>query len=111
MLFDLRFYREGIYDEREALAGSSEQFAQRRSVKGFDIGRAQCQRLIDRLPPNVELGTFGRTEVAVVLIPLGITEFQTVGAGEIPRRSSDWNTGLPERGPGITTATGWLEVG
>src|SRR5437588_9529094 len=110
MLFDLRFHCEGIYDERKALRGAREQFAQRRSVEGFDIRRAQGQRLIDRLPANVELRTFGRTEVAIALVPLGIAEFQTISAREIPSRSSHWDAGLPEGRPGIATATRRLRI-
>src|SRR6266404_3166906 len=80
-------------------------------VKGFDISRAQGQRLIDRLPPNVELRPLCVTEVAVPLFALSIPEFQTVSPREIPGRPGYRNADFLEDGPGIATAARRLEVG
>ena len=102
---------ERVGNRRERLRCASEQLEQRRSVERLNIGRTQCQRLIDRLPANVELRTFGLTEVAVVLVTLRIANLQAIGTGEVPSRSGYWDSCFPERGPRVTTASGRLSVG
>src|SRR6516162_7585613 len=95
MLLDLRFgvtRSAGVFDRRKVLRSAAEQFKQCRSVERFDVGRTQCQRLIDRLPANVHFRPLGVSEIAIPLLALSKTEFQAVGAREIPGRPCDWNS-------------------
>ncbi len=79
-------------------------------MERLDVCRAKRQRLIDRLPANVELRTLGLTEVAVVFETLRVPKLQTVGAGEVPGRTRHWNSRLPEGRPGVAAASRCLAV-
>src|SRR5258708_25669149 len=73
MLLNLRLCsaRASIRNSRECLGNSAEQLEQCRSMERFDIGPAQRQRLIDRLPTNVHFWPLGIAEIAIPLFALG----------------------------------------
>src|SRR5437764_12876632 len=100
-----------VTHRRERLTGAGKQLKQGRRVKRFDVSRAQGQRLIDRLPPNVELRSLSVTEVAVPFFALGIPKLQAIGAGEIPSRARNWNLHFLVDRPRIAVSLGGLEIG
>jgi len=74
--------------------------------------KPRARSVIDRSAATERrTGTFCLAEVACKLSKrFSIAEFQTVGAREIPGRSSYWNPGFPEGRPGVPAATGRLRI-
>src|SRR5437879_8966706 len=70
----------------------------------LDVSSAQRQRLIDRLPPNVDFRPLRIAEIAIPLFTLGKSEFQAVGSREIPSRPGYRHADLFEDRPGVELA-------
>src|SRR5207253_9693331 len=84
----------------------------------LDVSTAQRQRLIDRLPPNVDFRPLRIAEIAIPLFTLGKSEFQSVRSREIPSRPGSPLADFFEDRPGVARAacclrsgiSGWLPL-
>src|SRR5207253_8079712 len=77
----------------------------------LDVSSAQRQRLIDRLPPNVDFRPLRIAEIAIPLFTLGKSEFQAVRSREIPSRPGYRHAYLFEDRPGVALAACCLRIG
>src|SRR5438445_10920545 len=76
----------------------------------LDVSSAQRQRLIDRLPPNVDFRPLRIAEIAIPLFTLGKSEFQAVRSREIPSRPGYRHAYFFEDRPGVALAACCLRI-
>src|ERR1700730_4212138 len=104
-LLDLRFtFLKRIGNRRERLCRSKKQFTQTRSVERFIISGANCPGRIQRLPTRGDFRSLAVAEIAEVVVPFLVVQFQAVQTWEVPSRARYRHAKFPIRRPNVAAA-------